>query len=88
MRSRPNLEERKRLLQSPSDCFIALPGGVGTFEEIWEMASLEALGLVDALHMFAKAGSFSFWSPTLIEYELFDVDSRIDSIMSILYCRI
>ena len=39
------LEERKRKLQESADCFIALPGGPGTWEELWEMASLESLGL-------------------------------------------
>lgn len=40
------LEERKRMLQEPADCFIALPGGPGTFEELWEVASLELLGIL------------------------------------------
>lgn len=40
------LEERKRMLQEPAHCFIALPGGPGTFEELWEVASLELLGML------------------------------------------
>jgi uncharacterized protein (TIGR00730 family) len=40
------LEERKRLLSQHADCFIALPGGPGTWEELWEMASIESLGLL------------------------------------------
>ncbi|HXB62430.1 MAG TPA: TIGR00730 family Rossman fold protein [Acidobacteriaceae bacterium] len=32
----PNMHERKALIASRSDAFIALPGGIGTFEEIFE----------------------------------------------------
>jgi uncharacterized protein (TIGR00730 family) len=32
----PNMHERKALIASLSDAFIALPGGIGTFEEIFE----------------------------------------------------
>jgi uncharacterized protein (TIGR00730 family) len=40
------LQERKQMLSQEADCFIALPGGPGTWEELWEMASLESLGLL------------------------------------------
>ena len=32
-----NMRERKSLLESRGDAFIALPGGLGTFEEIFEI---------------------------------------------------
>ncbi|CAM9642925.1 unnamed protein product, partial [Ascophyllum nodosum] len=39
------LQERKRGLQKNSDCIIALPGGVGTWDELWEIVCLKASGL-------------------------------------------
>ena len=35
----PNLVERKRLLFEHSDCYIIMPGGPGTFDEMWEVIS-------------------------------------------------
>jgi hypothetical protein len=32
------MRERKRLLGAVADAFIALPGGPGTWEELWEVA--------------------------------------------------
>ena len=40
----PNLVERKRLLFENSDCFIIMPGGPGTFDEMWETISDFQLG--------------------------------------------
>ncbi|ACN16417.1 multidomain fusion protein (N:DNA-binding domain/C:signal transduction histidine kinase) [Desulforapulum autotrophicum HRM2] len=39
------MQERKRLLIRLSDAFIALPGGIGTLEELFEVLSLNALEL-------------------------------------------
>ena len=39
------LEERKRTLAERSDCFIALPGGPGTWDELWEVACARQLGV-------------------------------------------
>lgn len=38
-----DLRERKHEMESRSDAFIALPGGVGTFEEVLEMLALKQL---------------------------------------------
>lgn len=37
--------ERKRLMYDKSDAFIALPGGLGTLEELAEVATWSQLGL-------------------------------------------
>jgi uncharacterized protein (TIGR00730 family) len=42
----PTLAERKRLLAEGADGFISLPGGPGTWEELWEIASVESLELL------------------------------------------
>ena len=38
------MRERKQLLEDRSDAFIIAPGGVGTFDEFFEMLTLKQLG--------------------------------------------
>ncbi len=40
-----NMHERKALMASKADAFLALPGGIGTFEEFFEILTRAALGL-------------------------------------------
>lgn len=40
-----NMHERKALMSELSDGYIALPGGLGTFEELFEVASWAQLGI-------------------------------------------
>ncbi|RZP04953.1 MAG: TIGR00730 family Rossman fold protein [Flavobacteriales bacterium] len=40
-----NMHERKMLMQDKSDGFITLPGGIGTFEELFEILTWLQLGL-------------------------------------------
>ena len=40
-----SMHERKALMASLSDAFIALPGGFGTFEEFFEVVTWTQLGL-------------------------------------------
>jgi uncharacterized protein (TIGR00730 family) len=40
-----SMHERKRLMYDKSDAFIALPGGLGTLEELAEIATWSQLGL-------------------------------------------
>jgi uncharacterized protein (TIGR00730 family) len=41
------MHERKRLMAEQCDAFIALPGGIGTFEELFEVWSWRHLGYHD-----------------------------------------
>jgi uncharacterized protein (TIGR00730 family) len=41
------MRERKALLEQRADAFIALPGGLGTFEEIFEIIVGRVLGVHD-----------------------------------------
>jgi uncharacterized protein (TIGR00730 family) len=41
----PDLSERKRVMAELSDAFIALPGGLGTLDEIFEMVTWTQLGM-------------------------------------------
>ena len=38
------MRERKQIMEDESDAVIALPGGIGTFEEFFEMLTLKQLG--------------------------------------------
>ena len=40
-----SMHERKAMLESLADAFIALPGGLGTFEEVLEILTWSQLGL-------------------------------------------
>ena len=40
-----SMHERKALMADLSDAFIALPGGIGTFEEFFEVATWTQLGI-------------------------------------------
>ena len=41
------LHERKQLMASRADAFVALPGGIGTLEELYEVWSWQQLGYHD-----------------------------------------
>lgn len=38
------MRERKALMEQKADAFIAVPGGIGTFDELFEIMSLRQLG--------------------------------------------
>ena len=38
------MRERKAIMEEQSDAFIVLPGGIGTYEEFFEMLTLKQLG--------------------------------------------
>ena len=38
------MHERKRLMAEKADAFLALPGGIGTFEELFEVWTWRQLG--------------------------------------------
>lgn len=39
------MHERKQAMEALADAFVVLPGGVGTFEEFFEVLTLKSLGL-------------------------------------------
>jgi uncharacterized protein (TIGR00730 family) len=45
MRVVPTMHARKALMAELADAFVALPGGIGTFEELLEIATWGQLGL-------------------------------------------
>ena len=42
-----NLSERKQLMEDRSDVFIALPGGIGTMDEVFTIAAAHTIGYHD-----------------------------------------
>lgn len=40
----PTMHERKNLMVQLADAFVALPGGIGTFEEFFEVYTLQQMG--------------------------------------------
>ena len=63
------MSERKKLLFSKSDAFIALPGGPGTLEEITEIISSFNLGLHHKPIIILNYKKF--WQPLINLYEDF-----------------
>ncbi len=43
----PSMHQRKQMMAERADLFIALPGGIGTFEELFEVWTWRQLGYHD-----------------------------------------
>ena len=59
-----DMHERKRLMFERADAFVALPGGVGTLEELVEQMTWAQLGQHDKPILIADIGHF--WKPLLV----------------------
>jgi uncharacterized protein (TIGR00730 family) len=59
----PDMHERKRLMFERSDAFVALPGGIGTLEELVEQLTWKQLGRHTKPVLLANIDSF--WEPLL-----------------------
>jgi uncharacterized protein (TIGR00730 family) len=59
----PDMHERKRLMFERSDAFVALPGGVGTLEELVEQLTWQQLGRHSKPVLLANIDGF--WEPLL-----------------------
>jgi uncharacterized protein (TIGR00730 family) len=57
----PDMHERKRLMFERSDAFVALPGGIGTLEELVEQLTWQQLGRHSKPVLLANIGGF--WEP-------------------------
>jgi uncharacterized protein (TIGR00730 family) len=56
-----SMHERKQLMYDLSDAFVALPGGLGTLEELAEIATWSQLGLHSKPVVLLDVGGF--WDP-------------------------
>src|ERR1700726_1317361 len=59
----PDMHERKRLMFEHSDAFVALPGGIGTLEELVEQMTWAQLGRHTKPVLLANIDGF--WEPLL-----------------------
>ena len=59
----PDMHERKRLMFERSDAFVALPGGIGTLEELVEQLTWQQLGRHHKPILLANIDNF--WEPLL-----------------------
>src|SRR3981189_909926 len=64
-----SLAERKQLMTESADLFVALPGGIGTLDELLEMLTMNALGLQDKPVILCA--SDGFWQPFIAMIERF-----------------
>jgi uncharacterized protein (TIGR00730 family) len=63
----PDMHERKRIMFERADAFVALPGGVGTLEELVEQLTWAQLGRHKKPILIANVAGF--WDPLLVMFE-------------------
>ena len=63
----PDMHERKRIMFERADAFVALPGGVGTLEEVIEQLTWAQLGRHRKPILIANIAGF--WDPLLVMFE-------------------
>jgi uncharacterized protein (TIGR00730 family) len=63
----PGMRERKALLEERGDAFIALPGGLGTFEEVFEIIVGRVLGYHDKTVVLLNVANY--YGPLLAAIE-------------------
>ncbi len=57
-----SMHERKKVMYDESDAFLALPGGIGTLDELCEIATWQQLGLhAKPIYIFNQNGFFNFF---------------------------
>ena len=59
----PTMRDRKARMEELSDAFAALPGGIGTYEELFEMLTLKQLGRHGKA--IALLNTLGCWEPLL-----------------------
>jgi uncharacterized protein (TIGR00730 family) len=67
-----DMHERKRKMFERSDAFVALPGGIGTLEEVVEMMTWAQLNQHDKPILIANINGF--WDPLIAQFERMDDD--------------
>jgi uncharacterized protein (TIGR00730 family) len=77
------MHERKRLMFERADAFVALPGGIGTLEELTEQLTWVQLGRHTKPVVIADI--FGFWQPLLLLFAHMREHSFIQSSFEIRY---
>ena len=90
------MRERKQIMEDRADAFVMLPGGIGTFDEFFEILTLKQLGrhakpvgilnvsgyYDDILNMLKKAVSEKFMTQSTID--LIAIAEDANTLISIL----
>ena len=63
----PDMHARKRIMFERADAFVALPGGVGTLEEVIEQLTWAQLGRHKKPILIANVAGF--WDPLLVMFD-------------------
>ena len=63
----PDMHERKRMMFERADAFVALPGGIGTLEEVVEQLTWAQLGRHKKPILIANIAGF--WDPLLVMFD-------------------
>ncbi len=86
------MRERKQILEDRSDAFVIAPGGIGTFDEFFEILTLKQLEqhnkpiaifnvngyYDDMLKMLEKTAAANFMKPMSLElYKVFDNEAEL-----------
>ncbi len=78
-----NMHERKQTMHDLSDAFVALPGGIGTLEELVEMMTWSQLG--HHKKPIAIANIDNFWQPLISLFEHMTADEFIREGLEVSY---
>jgi len=70
-----NMHERKQLMFSKSDAFVALPGGLGTLEEFVEQLTWSQLGR--HAKPIVLVNIEGFWNPLLVQFDSMQAEGFI-----------
>ena len=62
------MRERKKLLEERSDATIVTPGGIGTYEEFFEILTLKSLGRIDRPIVLYNINGYYDSMRALLEY--------------------
>ncbi|MBS44481.1 MAG: TIGR00730 family Rossman fold protein [Nocardioides sp.] len=73
----PDMHTRKKRMADLADAFVALPGGVGTLEELFEMVTWRQLGLHDK--PVAVLDEDGFYAPLLDQLARMTDDGYLDA---------
>ena len=63
-----NMRERKKLLEEKSDATIVTPGGIGTYEEFFEIFTLKSLKRIDRSIVLYNVEGYYNKMKALLEY--------------------
>ncbi|CAN1276177.1 Cytokinin riboside 5'-monophosphate phosphoribohydrolase LOG5 [Linum perenne] len=80
-----DMHQRKAEMARHSDCFIALPGGYGTLEELLEVITWAQLGIHDkpVRSLTFVASQFHYWmGPKLVQVGLLNVDGYYNYLLT------